>query len=472
MFALHVLIARGLGADVLGAYSIVVGIMSVAVAFGLLGLEMGMLKVLPPSAASPGGVASARPLVQLVLILVALTATALGGTLSGVAPRLVQWFGAAQFDLLFRLAFLALPLLALNTLGLAMLRAFSWFPAEAAVNGFLHRGLRPAILGLLIWWGLVGTDPSTLLLFVIFLAEGVTASILLIVLLSRLRGAQPHGFAVAARRLRSTLRFSLPVMPAMTVQAGLQHADLIVIGVLATVADAGIFRAASLLALTLALIMRSFGAAFAPMISEDHAANQHVSLRDGYRNVAFLIFSASLPVFFLFAVNRVWLMGLFGPEFATAGASILVILAAGQLVNASTGQVGYMLLLAGSRNAFVWTALMAIGFVVLFTAIGYEVGGLPGAAAGSALATAGINLLRAAVVHSRLQVHPFSGRLLRVAGYGILATACAMGIEAWLSPPPWMTLVTSAALVAPFVIPFSDRMLVAIRAARSHDGST
>jgi O-antigen/teichoic acid export membrane protein len=463
LFVLHVLMARALGADVLGAYSIAVGVMSVTVAIGLLGLETGMLKALPPESDQPGGPGVLRPLVGVVLLVVAVTTALLGIALTLGAPWLVRLFDVARFETFFSFVFLALPLLALNTLGLAILRALSWFPTEAAINGFLSRGLRPVALAALLWWGLAEGDPSRILLIMVFSSEGLTAAVLLSVLLFRLRPSIPFSLRSTAARLRTTLQFSLPVMPAMAIQAGLQHADLIVVGIVASAAETGIYRAAALVALTLTLIMRAFGAAFAPMISADHAANRTESLRRTYRDVALLIFSASLPAFFLFSVNRVGLMVLFGPEFVAFGATVLVILAAGQLVNALTGQVGYMLLLTGSRNAYVWTAFLAVVSMVACTGIGYASWGILGAATGSAVATAGINLVRVALVYRHLRVHPFSSRQLLL-GTGVAAiTALTIGIEGWVAPPAWVTLLASLVVASPFVIAYVSRIWKALK---------
>jgi O-antigen/teichoic acid export membrane protein len=103
-------------------------------------------------------------------------------------------------------------------------------------------------------------------------------------------------------------------------------------------------------------------------------------------------------------------MGLYGPGFER-GATVLVILCAGQFFNAATGAVAYLLMMTGHerlvRNNLAFWALVNIG-LGLFLIPKF---GMAGAAAVTAFVVGGQNLTAVALVRRKLGILLLGARL-------------------------------------------------------------
>ena len=176
-----------------------------------------------------------------------------------------------------------------------------------------------------------------------------------------------------------------------------------ILGLFATATDVGVYTAAARTALLTRFLLLANSAVAAPRFAALHAAND----REGVARLAvrstILTTVSSVPLLLIFIVFPEKILSLFGPQFE-AGAQALIILSAGQFVNAMTGPVGYLLNMSGfhrieGRIAVVG-ALMTAGLCFVLIPIW----GLLGAAAANAIATGTCNLLRVYFAKSRLGI--------------------------------------------------------------------
>ncbi len=116
--------------------------------------------------------------------------------------------------------------------------------------------------------------------------------------------------------------------------------------------------------------------------------------------VRIMIFFA-VPIFGLILAVPGWVMSLFGDTYSS-GATLLVILASGQLINVLTGSTGYLLSMSGHegdlRNVVLISGPIAVGSALLLTPLF----GVHGAAVATAIAVASQNLLSVYMVKKRL----------------------------------------------------------------------
>jgi len=146
-------------------------------------------------------------------------------------------------------------------------------------------------------------------------------------------------------------------------------------------------------------------AAAAPRFASLWAHAEVERLQRLLSRLAGLIFWPSLAVAAGLALLATPLLSLFGVGFAAARPALLVLLV-GQLVNAATGSVGYLLTLTGHHRE----ATRALGFsalaCVVLAAVGTAALGLTGAALGSTLGFALWNVALHRIVVRRLGMHP------------------------------------------------------------------
>ena len=110
--------------------------------------------------------------------------------------------------------------------------------------------------------------------------------------------------------------------------------------------EVGVYTAAAKIAQLVAFPLFAFSAVFAPMISNLYTKGDLGRLGTLFQVVTKWIFMFSFPVFLLCVILAEPLLGIFGDPFKT-GAKALTFLALAQLVNASTGAVGFMLIMTG-----------------------------------------------------------------------------------------------------------------------------
>jgi O-antigen/teichoic acid export membrane protein len=227
---------------------------------------------------------------------------------------------------------------------------------------------------------------------------------------------------------KELLGFCLPASLATTYVVLLYFVDRLVVGHFLSAAEAGIYYLASQLSVTFAIILGTFAAIFSPMTADLYHKGEIRRLEELFRVSTKWSFYLSLSPFLVmcFAPREIMTV-LFGAPYA-AGWLALVILAAGQLVNAGTGAVGALLVMTGHQNT--WLKLSAVIFfanVVLVCAL-VPRWGLPGAALGTALAISVLFFVGLLKIRKSLGIWPYDRRYLK----GLLAAGLAAGALAAL----------------------------------------
>lgn len=127
-------------------------------------------------------------------------------------------------------------------------------------------------------------------------------------------------------------------------------------------------RTANLVSFTLIAVNLVMAPRFAGLYKQDnHEELKKIALK----TVKILILTA-VPITAIIILYNKKIMSIFGENFTNSG-DLLIILAIGQLVNAITGSVGYLLTMTGHekdmRNIVLITSIITIGLTILVTPI-------------------------------------------------------------------------------------------------------
>jgi len=185
----------------------------------------------------------------------------------------------------------------------------------------------------------------------------------------------------------------------------MRQADILLVGFLTDARSAGIYGAATRIARLTSLGLNASNFVVAPMISAAYANGQTDTLRQVVRKAGWFIVLLTIPACFVLILGGQFVLGLFGPAFREAYPA-LVILLVGQIVNAMTGCVGFLMNMTRlEKQAAVvqGTALVcsvALG-VILIPRMGTR-----GAAIASSTAIILTNLSMLYLVITRLKVDP------------------------------------------------------------------
>ena len=123
----------------------------------------------------------------------------------------------------------------------------------------------------------------------------------------------------------------------------------IFLGIFAENADVGIYNAAARTANLMNFLLVSVNTIAAPKFAELFHINDMQGLKRSAQDSTRLMFWLSLPVFIIVMIFSKNIMGIFGDQFIT-GTAILMILSTSQFVNVSTGSVGYLLMMSGNEK--------------------------------------------------------------------------------------------------------------------------
>jgi O-antigen/teichoic acid export membrane protein len=201
------------------------------------------------------------------------------------------------------------------------------------------------------------------------------------------------------------LKVSLPLFFVTGLHLVLSQTDILMIGVLMDAKQAGIYAVASRCAGLLAIGLTAVNAIAAPLISELYSTGKHQQLQKMITLAARGVFVFTLVVGIFLVFSGEFLLSLLGQEFVI-GYNPLLILLMGQVVNALSGSVGFLMTMTGFHNQAVWilgvsTLLNIVLNILLITKLG-----LIGAAIATAVTTALWNFLMLVFVFRRLNINP------------------------------------------------------------------
>ncbi len=192
---------------------------------------------------------------------------------------------------------------------------------------------------------------------------------------------------------RHSLFDSAPAFWIITLASfGNDSLGVLMLGMLGTVADAGIFGVAARLALPLAFLSASVQAVYEPRFAGAMRSGTPDQLRHEFRSSLKHSFGLAAAMLVLMAVLAEPLLGLFGKGFAEAEAPFLVMLV-GLCVMAAFGPAGSLLTMTGKARYGAWIAIASLpASVVMNTLLIPHFGAL-----GAACATSGVLIVRTLV---------------------------------------------------------------------------
>ncbi|SHE60265.1 Membrane protein involved in the export of O-antigen and teichoic acid [Psychroflexus salarius] len=174
------------------------------------------------------------------------------------------------------------------------------------------------------------------------------------------------------------LKDSLPMMLSSSILILLGWMDTLVMGIFETDANVGIYNVSLKVASLSVFSLQAINSILAPKIAKSYAEGQ----TDYKRLIAFstkLNFMISGVIVVGIIVFHKFLLGMFGEAF-TAGATILFIFCAGQIINSFSGSVGVILQMIGKQKVYQNFVLAALVINLMLTFVLTPIYGGVGAA--------------------------------------------------------------------------------------------
>jgi len=457
-----IVLARHLGKGDYGIFAIAMSFSAIASMIATLGIDRALVRFVPAHRVEGDGgrmvgdlitglaaVAGFGALLAIILYVLA-PALANSDLLDGDADRSTS---------VLRFFAVGVPFVALSVVGASFAQSMKRITIQQSVlTSRLFVNLIVAIAAVALGWGLFGVAAG-------YLVAAVVAAVVGLIAIVR---AYPTALRTKQRQFepRRVFSFSVPLMAAGFIYILMSQIDVLMVGWLSTNGEVGVYNVAARTSLLLVLILNAVIQIVAPMMSAMFASDRLGELATLFRQSTHWILLLSLPIVVVTLLHPGEIVGLFGDDFE-AGATALVILALGQVVNFMTGPVQRLLEMTG-RQFVVLSAL--VGVIVLdliFNWVLIPRYGATGAATATALATALAFGTLAAVTQRLFPERLYAWRAFLPILFGAIAVGIGIALQAVLGDAVILgrylatavALVTFIGLAVMFAVSADDRAM-------------
>jgi O-antigen/teichoic acid export membrane protein len=442
-FVITLLLARLLGSDDVGLYFQAYAFLTLLDILALSGFKKGLTRYVAVHLAEQDR-ASLVGTVRLGLGVSCGAAVLLAVVLYAVADIVaVSAFGDPRFVFPLRVVAATLPATVFTDAALAATQGWRTMRPYALIGLVFEPACRIVltVVALSAGWGLRGA------MLALFATNVLAAMLAAGALLKRLR---PNRSPPEYKHLRELFGFSSVSWVATLASTGLVWLDTLLLGLFGTPDEVGVYQVATRLVLLATVFMQPIGASFAPRVADLHQRGRRDALQHIYALATSWILRMSLPAFIVLIVFPSELLSFFGPRF-TAGATVAVLLAIGQLFDVATGPCGHVLVMSGRPSLSMASNIFGLVLNVALNLWLIPAYGIVGAGIAWASSLAVINVMRVALVWRELGLLPIERGLLRAAP-AVGAAACVALTTRWLIDGPFSLVVGACAVVAVYLV--------------------
>ena len=439
-FAFGILIARVVGVEQYGLYTLAITVSLIASNMAMLGLQTGMVRFLPPAIRMKDD-QSIWEIIQVCVgipvffsLLLALGIYLLASPLASLLfhdPRMVP---------LLRIVSLLIPLDALASMTYVITISFKQPKYSVITNNIIS-----PLLKLLLAAGFLAVGLSTK---GVLLAQIISTAIALVVLiyyvnslfsLKRVQGS-------SKRLTWKLLSYSLPVHMGWMVNTLRSTFSTLILGFLGLAIGVGVYTAASRFSLIGQMFYLSIGNISTPIIADLHSHGETSQMKAYYQTTTRWLLLFNLPVFltsFLFAKQLLWI---FGDDFTT-GATSMMILAVGTLAYTSTGVGANILDMTDHPKVNTANAVVMVFITIILNILFVPKWEVVGAAIASAISTVLINIVCLVEVWVLLKMQPYDRSLFKPLAAGVAASLVAILINYFLDFPELIQLIVGGGML-------------------------
>jgi O-antigen/teichoic acid export membrane protein len=417
-FATGIVLARFLGSEQYGLYSLALTAAAIASGLALFGLPSALVRYV----ALFTGRQDEKALWGVLQLGIGLTTVV--SIFSGIGlyllanPIAETMFHEPKLVPLLRLISLIVPFLTLGITISAATRGFSKMQYTVIAQNILQPSMKLVlfVVVVVVTGGLNAAQALNLNIVV-----AIIVTVMLLFFLDNLFSLR-RSLRTAVYDHKGMLKYSLPLYLSYLLQTFRSNVQTVLLGALNTVATVGIFTVASQINLIGNMFHQSIVTASMPIVSELFGGGKREQMGRFYQTMTKWTFTLNLPMLLIVLLFPVPILSIFGQDYVE-GAVALTILAWANLVDAGTGICGVVLDMSGN------TSLNLLNSILLFVSItGLNVllipqWGLIGAAVAGLAATSIINLLRLIEVFVLFRFLPYNLSFIKPIVAGIVALA-------------------------------------------------
>lgn len=394
-FLFNVILSRELNAAGAGQYFLALNVAMLATVLARIGLDNVVLRVVADSQAKgESAVLMAQSNGAFRLVAMGALATTVAVWLGG------DFLAVALFDSPDVAASIRLMSLSILPASLLALLAQAHLGREHLITGMSLQSFMVPVVGcallplMFAWLGKTGAAATYVASTSLSLLAG------LVLWFGRLEKPETPTAPNYADLVRPGLAlFWVAVMDVVMISIG-----SLSLGIFATDSEVGVFNIAYRVATITSLGLVAANAVVAPRIAALHAQGRRDELQAFVAKANLVVTAITVPAALVFLSVPNVVLAIFGSEFSAQGATALRILTAGHFVSVAAGSVGYLLMMCGHERSMRNVLIASAGTSLVLHVVLVPSYGVLGAAIGSGLTMAAMNLTLIAIVYRKVGV--------------------------------------------------------------------
>ncbi|MCP4538182.1 MAG: flippase [Chloroflexi bacterium] len=445
-FALGFVLARSMGDEQYGLYSLADSAVYLLIGALPLGLSTAILHFVPIFKSWRDETALWKTL-QIGLMIPCLTGLMAGIGLFVFAEFFAKTvFHEPQLALPLRIAAFAVPAGTLAAVAVATTQSFKQMQYKVITQDILLTLLKLILFLLLAITGLNAIKAMTA-----YSVAMIVSCIVLLYFLNRLLPAK-RSLHLDIRHMRKMFKFSLPVYMAELLTIFGPNLRTLLLGSLNTIRSVGVFTVASRVSMVGSAFFKSIAVMSMPIVSELYANKEQKKLAHFFHTMSKWTFTVNLPFFLIIILFSRPILSIFGESFI-AGSTSLIILACNSLVTAATGICGVMVIM--TENTWLNTMNSALRLILTLVLSVWLIpeGGMIGAAIATSGSLMTVNLILTIEVLVLFRLLPYHKGYIKPLIAGGAAVTVAYALLHYVLPEGTLvgTIVGIGTLVGTYV---------------------
>ena len=417
-FILGIVIARALGVEQYGLYTLGITVALIASNVAMLGLQVGMVRFLPPAIRQKDA-PTIRGILQICVGLPALVSLVLAAGLFLLASPIANLvFHDPRLYPVLCIVSLLIPLETLSFLAYTVTISYKK-PQYSVIANNIVVPLAKLILAV----AFLSVGYSTLGVLVAQVVASLIGMWMMLYFVNLLFSLK-HLIGYARRNSRQLLGYSLPAYLGWIVNTVRSSLTTIVLGVVGLTAGVGVFAAASRFSMIGSMFYLAIGNISTPIIADLHSNRQSIQMKAYYQTTTRWLLMFNLPVFLTSVLFAKPLLSIFGDDF-TAGATSMMVLAIGTLVYTCTGVGANILDMTDHPKVNTVNSVFMLFITIALTFVFVPKQGVVGAAIATSLSTVLVNLVCLIEVWVLLGMHPYNRSFIKPVVSGLIAALVA-----------------------------------------------
>ena len=432
------LLARWVGSEFLGIYSLANSVRLISEVFGKMGIEIGVMRFVSLLNPDIEKKKIQRLIGSAVKMTMAISVVIMAGLLvsSGfIVTHILK--GPPLLKIVLMVFAIAIPFNAITLVVAFATQGFKRLKYKIFITQFLNPTILLVVMIISFWF--ISVEVA---LMAPMLVSSIIGFIVMFAVLKKLTGVKNQQLLKAPFD-RELLVFSYPLM-FVTILLTLMHwMDILMLGAFTNASTVGLYHPAARTAGLLQALLTSFLSIYSPMIAQFHAESDQKNMSGSYKLVSRWLLTFSIPVALIFLVYPQKVMLLFGAEYLPS-ANVLIVLTAATFIHAILGAAQSTLSMTGHTRLVLWNAIVAFVINIILNIILIPNYGMIGAAWATLISLFVISLLRVLEVRWILKLTFFSTKMIKPILAGSITWWCLWRIHPIVMD--YHTLVTLSAV--------------------------